>query len=126
MLPKQHLQLLLININTALACTMIRKNFVDGILIMGVFSVGVVIMDIVLAFDIRNYSIHQVNTLLAWCFTIGLMLGILLAYVFVRFSPIGINAITWETFRHAVHWCSYSFLACLGWWRFSHWFFPQA
>lgn len=126
MSPKQHLQFILISISTALVGTMIGQNFVDGIFIIGAFILGIVAIDIALAFDMRDYSVHQVNVLISWCFTIGLMLGILFTYVFVRFSPIGMSAATWETFRHAVHWCSYSFLACLGWWRFSHWFFPQS
>ena len=123
---KQHLQFILISISTALVSTMIGQNFVDGIFIIGTCILGIVAIDIALAFDMRDYSVHQVNVLISWCFTIGLMLGILFAYVFVRFSPSDTSVASWETFRHAVHWCSYNFLACLGWWRFSHWFFPQS
>ena len=123
---KQHLQFIFINTSTALVSTMIGQNFVDGIFIIGTFILGIVAIDIALAFDMRDCGVRQVNVLISWCFTIGLMLGILFAHVFVRFSPSGTSVANWEAFRHAVHWCSYSFLACLGWWRFSHWFFPES
>ena len=89
MSPRQHLQFILINTSTALVSTMIGQNFVDGIFIIGTFILGIVAIDIALAFDMRDYSVHQVNVPISWCFTIGLMLGILFAYVFVRFSPSG-------------------------------------
>ena len=100
---KQHLQFILISISTALVSTMIGQNFVDGTFIIGTFIFGIVAIDIALAFDMHNYSVHQVNVLISWCFTIGLMLGILFAYVFVRFSPSDTSVASWETFRHAVH-----------------------
>lgn len=88
MSPEQHLQFILISISTALVSTMIGQNFMDGIFIIGTFILGIVAIDIALAFDMRDCGVHQVNVLISWCFTIGLMLGILFAYVFVRFSPI--------------------------------------
>ena len=103
MSPKQHLQFILISISTALVSTMIGQNFVDGIFIIGTFILEIVAIDIAIAFDMCDCGVHQVNALISWCFTIGLMLGILFAYVFVRFSPSGTSVASWETFRHAVH-----------------------